>query len=329
MRTEAFTKAPPTSTRTSNPQSDRLDFDNDDGGNDAASQFLEFSDASDLDSDGELEEGEIASEVETVDDDSRPASEVKCQTDSARSKKLHIPNFNIVKYKQSYEYGSAASSNTSTDQIKAESSDIAAEESFDKSDVESSDGEIYSASEDNQISDEKEQAMDLFDMVFDIKSEKEENTADSVNDTLTEDMSDGVGRKRKYSATNNEEKNHTGEESSTTKKFKASCQAAVEDPSSDAGTTNENGLTHEFDVIDETNEEGGDNYDQDGGEYDSDDEEDDDLDDNEIYAWLEEGVSKNSAKPDGDEEPSRREKLVLQGIIAHKIKQTAELSVLF
>jgi hypothetical protein len=295
-----------------------LDFDNDDGGSEAANQSVGFSDASGLDSDGELEEGEIESEVETFDDDAKRASEVKGKTDSGKSKKLHIPNFNIVKYNLSSGHSSTASSNTSTDQIKDESLHFVTE-SFEKSDVESSDGEIYSGSEDNQQYDEKEQAMDLFDMVFDIKSETDQNTADSANDAVAEEPSDGTGKKRKHSATISDEKIQNGEESSATKKVKVNHRAPVEDASSGAGTTMENGVTHEFDVIDETNEEGGDNFDQDGGEYDSDDEDEDDLDDNEIYAWLEEGVSKNSAKPDeeDDEEPSRREKLVLQGIIAH------------
>ncbi|XP_061189547.1 microprocessor complex subunit DGCR8-like [Saccostrea echinata] len=306
-------KEPPTSTRTSNPPSDRLDFDNDDGGNEAANQSLELSDAQDSDSDGELEEGEIQSEVETNDDDSRSVSEIIGKKDSD-SKTPHIPNFNIVKCQQSFNHDSPSSSSlldSSTDQFKTESPDIVPD-SFDKSEVESSDGEIYSASEDNQACDVKEQSDDLFDMVFDFKSsDKDQSTADSLDDTLTEDIGEDVGRKRKHSSAENDEKVNN-DRCPAAKKSRVITQAAAvaEEMGSDAGNLNENGLTHEFDVIDETNEDGGDNFDQDAGEYDSDE---DDLDDNEIYAWLEEGVSKKSLKPeDAEEGPSQREKLVLQ-----------------
>lgn len=311
---ELFNNEPPTSTRTSNPQSDRLDFDNDDGGINAADQSFELSDAQDSESE-DLEEGEIQSEADTNEDDLKFVSEVEGKTESDLTKKPHIPNFNIAKCKQSNENDSSASSilmDSSTDQFKTESSDVAPD-SFnksDKSDMESSDGEIYSASEDNQVSDDRDQSVDLYDMVFDFKSEKDQSTADSLDDTLTEDFSENVGKKRKHADKGNEGKGQNDEGCPAAKKLKPE-QLAVDDTSSDAGNLTENGLTHEFDVIDETNEEGGDNFDQDTGEYDSDE---DDLDDNEIYAWLEEGVNKKSVKlDDGEEGPSQREKLVLQG----------------
>lgn len=305
-------KEPPTSTRTSNPHCDRLDFENDDGGSNAADQSFELSDAQDSDSEGDLEEGEIQSEADTNEEDSKFLCGVKGNTDSDINKKPHIPNFNIVKYKQSDENDSPASSSmldSSTDQFKTESSDMAPD-SYIKSDMDSSDGEIYSASEDNQISEDREQSVDLYDMVFDFKSEKDQSTADSLDDTLTEDVSESVGKKRKHTDIENDHSKSQNNEGGPVAKKSKGDQATVGGSSSDGGNLLENGLTHEFDVIDETNEEGGDNYDQDVGDYDSDE---DDLDDNEIYAWLEEGVNKKSVKlDDGEEGPSQREKLVLQ-----------------
>lgn len=308
-------KEPPTSTRTSNPHCDRLDFENDDGGSNAADQSFELSDAQDSDSEGDLEEGEIQSEADTNEEDSKFLCGVKGNRDSDINKKPHIPNFNIVKYKQSDENDSPASSSmldSSTDQFKTESSDMAPD-SYIKSDMESSDGEIYSASEDNQISEDREQSVDLYDMVFDFKSEKDQSTADSLDDTLTEDVSESVGKKRKHTDIENDHSKSQNNEGGPVAKKSKGDQATVGGNSSDGGNLLENGLTHEFDVIDETNEEGGDNYDQDVGDYDSDE---DDLDDNEIYAWLEEGVNKKSVKlDDGEEGPSQREKLVLQGTV--------------
>uniref|UniRef100_K1Q4T3 Microprocessor complex subunit DGCR8 n=1 Tax=Magallana gigas TaxID=29159 RepID=K1Q4T3_MAGGI len=305
-------KEPPTSTRTSNPHCDRLDFENDDGGSNAADQSFELSDAQDSDSEGDLEEGEIQSEADTNEEDSKFLCGVKGSSDSDINKKPHIPNFNIVKYKQSDENDSPASSSmldSSTDQFKTESSDMAPD-SYIKSDMESSDGEIYSASEDNQISEDREQSVDLYDMVFDFKSEKDQSTADSLDDTLTEDVSESVGKKRKHTDIENDHSKSQNNEAGPVAKKSKGDQATVGGSSSDGGNLQENGLTHEFDVIDETNEEGGDNYEQDVGDYDSDE---DDLDDNEIYAWLEEGVNKKSVKlDDEDEGPSQREKLVLQ-----------------
>lgn len=67
-----------------------------------------------------------------------------------------------------------------------------------KSDMESSDGEIYLASEDNQILEDREQLVDLYDMVFDFKLEKDQSIVDFLDDIFIEDVSESVGKKRKY-----------------------------------------------------------------------------------------------------------------------------------
>lgn len=67
-----------------------------------------------------------------------------------------------------------------------------------KSDMESSDGEIYLASEDNQILEDREQLVDLYDIVFDFKLEKDQSIVDFLDDIFIEDVSESVGKKRKY-----------------------------------------------------------------------------------------------------------------------------------
>lgn len=71
-------------------------------------------------------------------------------------------------------------------------------DSYIKSDMESSDGEIYLASEDNQILEDREQLVDLYDMVFDFKFEKDQSIVDFLDDIFIEDVSESVGKKRKY-----------------------------------------------------------------------------------------------------------------------------------
>lgn len=71
-------------------------------------------------------------------------------------------------------------------------------DSYIKSDMESSDGEIYLASEDNQILEDREQLVDLYDMVFDFKLEKDQSIVDFLDDIFIEDVSGSVGKKRKY-----------------------------------------------------------------------------------------------------------------------------------
>lgn len=71
-------------------------------------------------------------------------------------------------------------------------------DSYIKSDMESSDGEIYLVSEDNQILEDREQLVDLYDMVFDFKLEKDQSIVDFLDDIFIEDFSESVGKKRKY-----------------------------------------------------------------------------------------------------------------------------------
>lgn len=71
-------------------------------------------------------------------------------------------------------------------------------DSYIKGDMESSDGEIYLASEDNQILEDREQLVDLYDMVFDFKLEKDQSIVDFLDDIFIEDVSESVGKKRKY-----------------------------------------------------------------------------------------------------------------------------------
>lgn len=71
-------------------------------------------------------------------------------------------------------------------------------DSYIKSDMESSDGEIYLASEDNQILEDREQLVDLYDMVFDFKLEKDQSIVDFLDDIFIEDVSESVGKKRKH-----------------------------------------------------------------------------------------------------------------------------------
>lgn len=71
-------------------------------------------------------------------------------------------------------------------------------DSYIKSDMESSDGEIYLASEDNQILEDQEQLVDLYDMVFDFKLERDQSIVDFLDDIFIEDVSESVGKKRKY-----------------------------------------------------------------------------------------------------------------------------------
>lgn len=85
----------------------------------------------------------------------------------------------------------------SIDQFKIEFFDMVFD-SYIKSDMESSDGEIYLASEDNQILEDREQLVDLYDMVFDFKLEKDQSIVDFLDDIFIEDVSESVGKKRKY-----------------------------------------------------------------------------------------------------------------------------------
>lgn len=77
-------------------------------------------------------------------------------------------------------------------------------DSYIKSDMESSDGEIYLVSEDNQILEDREQLVDLYDMVFDFKLEKDQSIVDFLDDIFIEDVSESVGKKRKYTDIEND-----------------------------------------------------------------------------------------------------------------------------
>lgn len=133
-------------------------------------------------------------------------------------------------------------------------------DSYIKSDMESSDGEIYLVSEDNQILEDREQLVDLYDMVFDFKLEKDQSIVDFLDDIFIEDVSESVGKKRKYIDIENDySKSQNNEAGFVVKKLKGD-QVIVGGSSLDGGNFQENGLIYEFDVIDEINEEGGDNY---------------------------------------------------------------------